>query len=95
MSMSQQDGLKLLSTLLLGLFFGAMIGAVHGQWQLEQAWEEVNRHPSSFPGGPGSYLCSMGYAPMFSGIAGGMLGGVVGLFGGFGLLKFQKDTLTV
>jgi hypothetical protein len=83
----------------LPLFFsfllGTTVGAVRGQWQFEQAWERVNRDRQLISGDPGSYLCAMGDVPIYAGIAGGMLGGVAGLCGGFCWLKLRKDSLAV
>lgn len=84
------------SVLLAGVFAGILsgggIGMAYGQLQFERAWQRVQTDPRSLQSDPGSYLCTMGDAPIYAGILGALIGAVAGMCVGLGRLKIRCGT---
>jgi hypothetical protein len=72
----------LLTGIFIGISLGASVCAGLGQHQFERVWQRVQTDHHSIPGDPGSYLCAMGYAPMYAGMLGALSGLIAGLSGG-------------
>ncbi|MEO6726705.1 MAG: hypothetical protein ABIU20_10985, partial [Blastocatellia bacterium] len=69
--MTKTATFELLRIIVIGLFAGALIGAVAGQWMFEAAWNLVQTTPDAIQGDKDGYLCSAGKLPVLLGVYGG------------------------